>query len=47
MYTDRTNSDYYYGWGVLSGAGPTTEVSALVDESITFQGTHLMSSITQ
>jgi len=47
MYTDRTNSDYYYGWGVLSGAGPTTEVSALVDESITFQGTHLMGSITQ
>ena len=43
FYTNEAGSDYYTGWGIVNGIGEATSVDALVDDSLSFQGTHNLS----
>ena len=39
LYTDVDNDTYLTGWGIINGLNPSIAVDALVDESVSFQGT--------
>ena len=45
MYLDETNSDFWYGWATLTGSSTNAPVGELIDESLTFQGTELLTSV--
>jgi hypothetical protein len=38
-FVDEANSDYYTGWGLVTGISPKVSVDALVDETVKITGT--------
>ena len=42
FFVDEAGNQRYEGWGIISGIAPTVEVAAIVEETISFTGDHMI-----